>query len=126
MQISTSVGVDQYIRVSLRLYLPVTLNCITPTRVNALGILWQRPEPSLDILLGLILGKAVPFLKLAFELLLPPINDIEIVVREPAPLLFGSALELLPVPLIRFQSIDALLFCRRTPILSFLIRLSQV
>jgi hypothetical protein len=41
---------------------------------------------------------------------LPPIDDVEVVVGEPTPLLLDVALELLPVP---FQSIpvhDALLF----------------
>jgi hypothetical protein len=33
------------------------------------------------------------------ELFLPPIDDVEVVVGEPAPLLLGFAFELLPVPL---------------------------
>src|SRR6266699_6444456 len=99
MQISTSVGVDQYIRVSLRFFMwSATLNCITPNARTHWGVLRHRPEPSLDVLLGLILGKAVAFLNLALELFLPPIDYVEVVVGEPAPLLLDSALELLPVP----------------------------
>jgi hypothetical protein len=49
------------------------------------------------ILFGLVLGQAVAFLILTLKLLLSPIDYIEVVVGEPAPLLLGSALELLPV-----------------------------
>ena len=61
-------------------------------------LLRQCPEPILHILFGLVLGKAVAFLNLALELVLPPIDDVEVVVGEPTPLLLGSALELFPVP----------------------------
>ena len=33
----------------------------------------------------------------SFELVLPPVDDVEVIVSEPTPLLLGSALELLPV-----------------------------
>jgi hypothetical protein len=46
---------------------------------------------------SLVLGKAVAFLNLPFELLLPPIDDVEIIIGEAAPLLLGLAFELLPV-----------------------------
>jgi hypothetical protein len=49
MQISTSVGVDQ----------------VHPPNAR------HRPGPSLDVLLGLILGEAIALLNLAFELVLP-------------------------------------------------------
>src|SRR6202007_2535492 len=38
------------------------------------------------------------FLNLTLKLLLTPVDNVEVIVSEPAPLLLGSALELLPVP----------------------------
>ena len=43
------------------------------------------PEPCVYIFFGLILGQAIAFLNLPLELVLPPIDDIEIVIGELAP-----------------------------------------
>ena len=51
-----------------------------------LHLFWPDPSPS----------HSVP--EASFKLVLPPINDIQIVIGEPAPLFFGLALELFPVP----------------------------
>src|SRR5260370_38839258 len=59
----------------------------------------QRPEPVVHVLVDLILGEAVALLKLALELVAPALDDVEIVVGELAPFLFGGALELFPVSL---------------------------
>jgi hypothetical protein len=47
----------------------------------------------------LILGDAIPFLDLALELFASAIDDIEIVVSQPTPLLFDVPLKLLPISL---------------------------
>src|ERR1700733_5882415 len=57
----------------------------------------QRLEPVVHVLVDLILGEAVALLQLAFELVAPALDDVEIVVGELAPFLLGGALELLPV-----------------------------
>src|SRR6478736_855569 len=73
------------------------------TKAPALGrgfvraSLLQRAKPVVDVPADLVLGKAVALLKLAFELLAPTLDHIEIVVGELAPFLFGGALELLPI-----------------------------
>src|SRR5580693_592721 len=59
--------------------------------------LLQRPEPVVHVLVDLILGEAVALLQLAFELVAPALDDVEIVVGELAPFLLGGALELFPV-----------------------------
>src|SRR3981081_632336 len=59
--------------------------------------LLQRPEPVVHIPVDLVLGKAVALLQLAFELLAPALDHVEIVVGELAPFFLGGALELLPV-----------------------------
>jgi len=60
--------------------------------------------PGVHILFGLVLGKPVAFLDLTLKLLLAPVDNVEVIVSEPTPLLLGSALEL-QFPSIRFQSI---------------------
>jgi hypothetical protein len=62
-------------------------------------ILLQGPEPVVDVLADLVLGKAVALLQLAFELFAAALDDVEIVIGELAPLLLGGTLELLPVAL---------------------------
>lgn len=56
----------------------------------------------------MVLRKPVSFLNLAFKLLSTPIDNVEVIVGEPAPLLLGPALELLPVALDSILVHDAL------------------
>jgi len=53
--------------------------------------------PIIYVLADLILGIAVTLLNLAFELVSATADDVEIVVREFAPLLFDLPLNLLPI-----------------------------
>ena len=50
----------------------------------------QRPEPIVDILSGLVFGDAVALLDLAFQLVTTSVDDVEVVVGEIAPFLFGK------------------------------------
>jgi hypothetical protein len=56
-----------------------------------------RAVPIINLFASLILGIAIAFLDLAFELVAPPVNGIEVVIGEFAPLLLDPAFDLLPV-----------------------------
>src|SRR5436853_7382393 len=81
----------------------------------------EHPPPSTRLMscahianrrLSRIIGasKSVAFLNLTLKLLLAPVDNVEVIVSEPAPLLLGSALELLPVPLDSIPVHSTLLF----------------
>jgi len=58
----------------------------------------------------LVFGKAVAFLNPAFELVLSPIDRVEVIVGESAPLLLDATFKLFPVPFDSIPVHDALLF----------------
>jgi len=55
-----------------------------------------RP-PGIELSLGFVFRDAVPFLESAHQLLTPPLNLIEVVVGQLAPLLANPTLELRPL-----------------------------
>jgi hypothetical protein len=59
----------------------------------------DRIHPRFDLLVDLVSCFSVAFLEKSFELLTLSVDDIKVVVRELAPLLFDAAAELLPISL---------------------------
>jgi len=71
----------------------------SPLLVFAQVFVAERVAETVNLSLGLVFGDAVLLLNLSNELVPLPGDDIDVVVGELAPLLFGLALELLPVAL---------------------------
>jgi hypothetical protein len=60
-------------------------------------VLLHVAHPGVDLLLRLVLGDAVALLDLADELGAAPLDGVEVVIGELAPLLLNAPAELLPI-----------------------------
>src|SRR5439155_15341110 len=94
---------------------PQSRPSVTPTRSATSPSSFLRNSrqgvvPSLHFPLRIILGKPVAFLNFAFELFLPPVNYVEVIISQPSPLLLGLALKLFPVTCDSVPVHDALPF----------------
>lgn len=58
-----------------------------------------RVQPLMDLLLGLILRNAVSLLYSADELVVPPIDHTQVIIRQFSPTFLGRALDLFPLSL---------------------------
>src|SRR5512133_115979 len=95
---------SRYIQSCSRLFLCVPLIAASVRRRNGLALLGANDFlhallPFGELLLRFVLGDAIGFLDLAREAVAFARNHLELVVAQLAPLLFGIALELLPVAL---------------------------
>ena len=72
---------------------------VRPTAGDGGGGELETANPILDLLLRFILGHAVAFLDAADELVLLPVDHLQVIIGEFAPLFFDLAGKLLPVDL---------------------------